>query len=97
MIVHAILRIGIIRALNESAWRLFRAATQPSSKNSFTDRSKAVLLLWIRFVIYVAVLSVHCSLVVTCWKRANLLALLCVMFSCVLSLSHLMSMVRCGT
>ena len=30
-----------------------------------------------------AFLSVHCSLVVTCWERANLLALLYVMFSCV--------------
>ena len=28
-------------------------------------------------------LSVHYSLVVTCWERANLLALLYVMFSCV--------------
>ena len=28
-------------------------------------------------------LSVHCSLVVTCWERAGLLALLCVMFYCV--------------
>ena len=31
-----------------------------------------------------AVLSVHCNLVVTCWERAGLLALLCVVFSCVL-------------
>ena len=30
-----------------------------------------------------AVLSVPCSLVVTNWERADLLALLCVMFSCV--------------
>ena len=30
-----------------------------------------------------AFLSVHCSLVVTCWERANLLAILYVMFSCV--------------
>ena len=30
-----------------------------------------------------AFLSVHCSLVVTCWERANLLALLYVMFYCV--------------
>ena len=30
-----------------------------------------------------AVLSVHCSLLVTCWERANLLALLYVMFYCV--------------
>ena len=28
-------------------------------------------------------LSVHCSLVVTCYERADLLALLCVMFYCV--------------
>ena len=52
-----------------------------------------------------AVLSVHCSLVVTCRERANLLALLYVMFSCfvlfgflvILSLSHLVSWVMCGT
>ena len=30
-----------------------------------------------------AFLSVHCSLVVTCWERDNLLALLYVMFFCV--------------
>ena len=29
-----------------------------------------------------AFLAVHCSLVVTCWERANLLVLLYVMFSC---------------
>ena len=33
-IVHTILRIGIIRALNESAEKLFRAATQPRQNNS---------------------------------------------------------------
>ena len=31
--------------------------------------------------------TVHCNLVITCWKMADLLALLCVMLSCVLSLS----------
>ena len=59
---------------------------KPSS-NYFTDRLKAVLLLWILFVICVSlsytILSVTCSLVITCWERADLLALLCVMFSCV--------------
>ena len=30
-----------------------------------------------------AFLSVHCSLVVTKWERAGLLALLCVVFCCV--------------
>ena len=50
------------------------------------------------FVFHVchAVLSVPCSLVITCWERADLLALLCVMFSYVLSLSHTVSWVRCG-
>ena len=45
----------------------------------FTDRSKVVLLLW-TICIFVscvshAFASVHCYLVVTCWKRADLLAL----------------------
>ena len=43
----------------------------------FTDRSKAVLLLWIIFVIKVLCLSVYCSLLVTCWEKADLLALVC--------------------
>ena len=34
------------------------------------------------FCVCHAFLSVRCGLVVTCWKRANLLALLCVMFYC---------------
>ena len=37
-----------------------------------------------------------CILVVTCLERADLLALLCVVFSSVLSLSHMMPLVRCG-
>ena len=44
-----------------------------------------------------AFLSVHCNLVVICWDRANLLALLCVMFYCVLSLSRVVSCVMCNT
>ena len=44
-----------------------------------------------------AFLSVHCSLVVTCWEWVNLLALLCVIFYCVLSLSCVVSGVRRGT
>ena len=35
------------------------------------------------FRVYHAFVSVHCSLVVTCWKRAGLLTLLYVMFYCV--------------
>ena len=33
--------------------------------------------------------SITCNLVMTCWERADLLALLCVVFSCVLSCSHM--------
>ena len=55
----------------------------------FTDRSMAVLLLWILFVIYVSRLSLlyclvcYCSLVITCLEKADLLALLCLRFLCV--------------
>ena len=35
------------------------------------------------------VLYVSCSLVVNCWERTDFMAFLYVMFSCVLSLSHL--------
>ena len=54
---------------------------KPSSKIIFTDRSKAVLLLWIVFVrvmLHVGMCCnvevVLCSLVVICWERADLLA-----------------------
>ena len=70
-----------------------------------TDRSRAVLLLWIYFCylfcfvfVFVTHLFVPCSLVITYWERADLLARLCVMFSCVLSqVFHMVSRVRCGT
>ena len=35
------------------------------------------------FCVGLVFLSGHCSLVVTCWERADLLAFLCVMFYCV--------------
>ena len=50
----------------------------------FTDRSKAVLLLWIFCGIFFCLVfamplcaSVYMYLVVTCWERAALLALVC--------------------
>ena len=73
---------------------------KPLSKGVLTDRFKAVLFrgsfLLCVFHVCRIFLSVHCSLVVTCWERADLLDLLCVMFYCVLSLSHVVSWVRCG-
>ena len=53
----------------------------------FTDRTRRYFfcgsLLLFLFRVCHAVLSVPCSLVATCWETADLLALLCVMFSCV--------------
>ena len=54
-----------------------------SQDQTFTDRSKAVLLLWILNVFVCRVFamsfcaSVYMCLVVTCWERADLLALVC--------------------
>ena len=54
-------------------------------------------LLFICYVgLFYAVLSVPCSLVITCWERADLLALLCVEFSCVLSLFQIVFPDSCG-
>ena len=62
-------------------------------KYFFNGQSKAVLLLLILFVILCMVVFVilschafyyiHCSHVIACWERADLLVLLCVMFTCV--------------
>ena len=38
-------------------------------------------------------LSVRCGLVITSWKRVDLLVSFCVMFACVLTLSHMVSRV----
>ena len=68
----------------------------------FTDRSKAVLLLWIFYVFvlscvcYVLCASVYMCFVVTCWERADLLALVCGVF-CQFVTFPLVSWVRCGT
>ena len=71
--------------------------------NCFTFRSKAVLLLWILFAIYVSCLSLLCCLVCCLQPYDHLLgkgwslcSLVCCV-SCVLSLSHIVSWVRCGT
>ena len=68
----------------------------------FTDRSKAVLLLWIFYVFvlscvcYVLCASVYMCFVVTCWERADLLALVCGVY-CGFVTFPLVSWVRCGT
>ena len=52
----------------------------------FTGRSKMVLLSWILLSVCLCynVLSDPCSIVITCWEKAGLLAHLCVMYSCVI-------------
>ena len=66
----------------------------------FTECFKAVLLLW-TICVFVSCdsnpfASVHCCLVVTCWGRADLLALVGDVY-CILLLSHVVSWVRYGT
>ena len=82
--------INVSWSISEWRVRLVPLNMFKPSSSFFTGRSKVVLLLWILFVICVCfcytVLSVPYSLVITCWERAYLLALLLVMFSCVLSL-----------
>ena len=73
------------------------------SSDFFTDCSEGMLLLWILLLFmfhvchYYTVLSVPTILVITCWESDDLLSLLCMMFPCVLSLSHMVSQIRCGT
>ena len=43
------------------------------------------------------VLSGPCSLVMTCWERADLLAFLCVTFHCIFVMFPCGARVRCGT
>ena len=68
----------------------------------FTDVQRRCFLsgpFLFMFCVFHAVLSVHYSLVATCCEKAGLLALLNVMFSCVIvtSLSHVLSWVMFGT
>ena len=70
----------------------------------FTDRSKAVFLLWIFSFMFLFCLvfamslcaSVYMCFVVTCWERADLLALVCGVF-CEFVTFPSVSWVRCGT
>ena len=61
-----------------------------TSSNFLTDFSKAVFFVFFVdhfcYLCFVFVLSVDERLVITCWERADLLALMYVKFSCVLSL-----------
>ena len=67
----------------------------------FSVKSCQDLSYWVELAlssIYVlSVMSVSGSLVVTCLERADTLAPLYVMFPCILSHSHTVSWVRCGT
>ena len=78
-------------------WNMFN----PSSKILFTDRSKAVLLLWNIFVIYVLFVMPSCLFITALWSPAGKgLAswLTCIWSSLVvLSLTHVMSWLRCGS
>ena len=63
------------------------------------DNAECGSFLLYMFHVYLcyAVLSVPCSLVITCCERADILALLRFVFACVLSLYHMLFRVRYGT
>ena len=87
---------------HKNYWRGWRCETglSPTVKY-FIDSSKAVLLLWIFYVFFGLVFamplcaSVYLCLLVTCWERADLLALVCAV--CEFVTFPLISWVRCGT
>ena len=93
---------NIKRHETELKWIKFLQSPFPLGFKYFTDRSKAVLLLWIFYVFvlscvcYVLCTSVYMCFVVTCWERADLLALVCGV-SCEFVTFTLVSWVRCGT
>ena len=72
------------------------------SNGSNDEKNGKVLLLWIFYVFvlscvcYVLCASVCMCFVVTCWERADLLALVCGVF-CEFVTFPLVSWVRCGT
>ena len=63
---------------------------KPSRECLQTFQSGASFMDQFHVYLCYAVLSVPCSPVITCGERADLLVLLCAVFSCVLSLSHYM-------
>ena len=64
-------------------YKIYNIAGLSPPVKYFTDRSKAILLLWIFYVLFCLVFvmplcaSVYMCLVVTCLERADLLALVC--------------------
>ena len=79
-------------------FKIYFAFVVPSNMlQPSTDRSKAALLCRSSLLYVFRVLSVYCTLVTICQERAEFLVLLYVMFSCVSSLSHVVSWVSSGT
>ena len=83
-------------------WRWRRETGLSHPVKYFTDRSKVVILMWIFYgfflpcVCYALCASVDMCLVLTCWERAYLLALVCGVQLWVCHFS-IVSWVRCDT
>ena len=90
----------LIHIGNKGGWGLYHnTGLIPLVKYLLTVPRRCLFcgsFLLFMFCVCHAFLSVHCKLVVTCWERANLLALLYVCFRVFLSLSHVVSWVSCG-
>ena len=95
------INIYVSRSTSELRVRLARHKTGLSRPvKYFTDRTKAVLLLWIFYVFFVFAMplctSVYMCLVVTCWERLTSWFLF-VVSNCEFVTFPLVTWVRCGT
>ena len=69
----------------------------PSGPSAYTTTIMQISCEVTSLRVCYVVLSVHCCLVANCLERADLLALICDVFIEFLSLSHVVTWVRCGT
>ena len=76
--------------------RVFIFGTMIAYKMSKTQPRLAVIYQFCFVFVCLTALSVPCCPVVTCLEWTDILALLYVMFSCLLSLSHMVSWVICS-
>ena len=72
--------------LQRNYWKMTNSFVKFHVKTFWThSMTISFLLFMFHICLYYAVSSIPCSLVITCGERADLLAVLCVMFPCVLA------------
>ena len=96
------LRQGFCTGIQENRWQFIRFGTYPSGDGSKDHLRRSFfcgyfLLFMSYFCLRYSFLSLPFSLIITCWEMAGLLALVCVVFSCVYVTFPYDVLVRCGT